>query len=56
MSATPASSTSAPLDPALEAAMVSLREARAAALLEFARIPSISALPEHADDMVSAAE
>jgi len=56
MSATPASSTSAPLDPALEAALVSLREARAAALLEFARIPSISALPEHAGDMVSAAE
>jgi acetylornithine deacetylase/succinyl-diaminopimelate desuccinylase-like protein len=50
----PAASTA--LDPGLEAAMVSLRAARAAALLEFARIPSISALPEHAADMVTAAE
>ena len=32
------------------------REARAASLLELARIPSISALPEHAADMVRAAE
>jgi acetylornithine deacetylase/succinyl-diaminopimelate desuccinylase-like protein len=52
----PVTAASNALDPALEAAMVALREARAAALLEFARIPSISALPEHAGDMVTAAE
>ena len=45
-----------PIDPAVEAALVSSREARAAALLEFARIPSISTQPEHAADMMAAAE
>lgn len=46
----------APIDPAVEAALQASRAARADALLEFARIPSISALPEHAADMVTAAE
>jgi acetylornithine deacetylase/succinyl-diaminopimelate desuccinylase-like protein len=45
-----------PVDPAVEAALVASREARAAALLEFSRIPSISTQPEHAADMVDAAE
>src|SRR3974390_608628 len=45
-----------PIDPAVEAALVPSREARAAALLEFARIPSISTQPEHAADMMAAAE
>lgn len=44
-----------PIDPAVEAALVASREARAETLLEFARIPSISTQPEHAADMVSAA-
>jgi len=47
---------STPIDPAVEAALASSREGRAAALLEFAAIPSISTQPEHADDMVAAAE
>jgi len=45
-----------PIDPAVEAALQASREARTESLLEFARIPSISALPEHAADMVTAAE
>ena len=45
-----------PIDPAIEAALASSAGARAEALLEFARIPSVSALPEHAEDMVRAAE
>ena len=45
-----------PIDPAVEAALAASKDARAEALLEFARIPSISALPEHAPDMVAAAE
>jgi acetylornithine deacetylase/succinyl-diaminopimelate desuccinylase-like protein len=45
-----------PIDPAIEAALASSAEARAEALLEFARIPSVSSLPEHAEDMVRAAE
>ncbi len=45
-----------PIDPAIEAALDASREARSDALLELARIPSISALPEHAPDMVAAAE
>ncbi len=52
----PPTSDSAPIDPLVEQALVDARDARAEALLEFARIPSISALPEHAQDMVSAAE
>lgn len=46
----------APIDPAVEAALEASRDARAEALLEFARIPSVSALPEHAADMETAAE
>jgi acetylornithine deacetylase/succinyl-diaminopimelate desuccinylase-like protein len=45
-----------PIDPLVEQALVASRDARAEPLLEFARIPSISALPEHAEDMVAAAE
>ena len=45
-----------PIDPAVEAALEASRDARAEALLEFARIPSVSALPEHAGDMLRAAE
>ncbi len=45
-----------PIDPAIEAALRASREARSDALLELARIPSISAMPEHAPDMVTAAE
>jgi acetylornithine deacetylase/succinyl-diaminopimelate desuccinylase-like protein len=45
-----------PIDPAVEAALRVSSEARAEALLEFARIPSVSALPEHAGDMWRAAE
>ena len=46
----------APIDPAVEAALQATVDARAEALLEFARIPSVSALPEHAGDVVLAAE
>lgn len=45
-----------PIDPAIEAVLAASAQARAEALLEFARIPSVSALPEHAQDMVRAAE
>jgi acetylornithine deacetylase/succinyl-diaminopimelate desuccinylase-like protein len=45
-----------PIDPAVEEALVAAADARVEALLEFARIPSVSALPEHAQDMVRAAE
>ena len=45
-----------PIDPAIEAALVASREARAQALLDFARIPSISTEPAHAADMVAAAD
>jgi acetylornithine deacetylase/succinyl-diaminopimelate desuccinylase-like protein len=45
-----------PIDLDVEAALDASREARAEALLEFARIPSVSALPEHAGDMRTAAE
>jgi acetylornithine deacetylase/succinyl-diaminopimelate desuccinylase-like protein len=45
-----------PIDLDIEAALDESREARAEALLELARIPSVSALPEHAPDMVTAAE
>ena len=37
-----------PIDPAVEAALVASREARIESLLELARIPSVSALHEHA--------
>ncbi|HEY4753440.1 MAG TPA: M20/M25/M40 family metallo-hydrolase, partial [Candidatus Limnocylindrales bacterium] len=47
---------STPIDPTVEAALTASREARAAALLEFARIPSISTDPAHSADMVTAAE
>ena len=45
-----------PIDPAVEAALQDSRDARAESLLAFARIPSISSLPEHAPDMTTAAE
>jgi acetylornithine deacetylase/succinyl-diaminopimelate desuccinylase-like protein len=45
-----------PIDPAVEAALVASTAARAEALLEFCRIPSVSSLPEHAEEMVRAAE
>ncbi len=47
---------STPIDPAVEAALQASREARAASLLEFAAIPSVSTDPAHASDMVAAAE
>jgi len=56
MTETPADPEPQPIDSAVEAALEASREARAAALLELARIPSVSALPEHAPDMVAAAE
>jgi acetylornithine deacetylase/succinyl-diaminopimelate desuccinylase-like protein len=45
-----------PIDPAVEAALQASTEARADALLEFARIPSVSAQPEFAGDVARAAE
>lgn len=45
-----------PIDLDIEAALDASREARAEALLEFARIPSVSCQPEHAADMRNAAE
>jgi acetylornithine deacetylase/succinyl-diaminopimelate desuccinylase-like protein len=45
-----------PIDPAVEAALQASAEARADALLEFARIPSVSAQPEFAADVARAAE
>ena len=45
-----------PIDPAVEAALADSREARIESLLEIARIPSVSALHEHAPDMVATAE
>jgi len=46
----------APIDPAIESALDASADSRRDALLEFARIPSISALPSHAKDMAKAAE
>jgi acetylornithine deacetylase/succinyl-diaminopimelate desuccinylase-like protein len=45
-----------PIDPAVEAALVASTDDRANALLEFARIPSVSAQPEFAADVARAAE
>jgi acetylornithine deacetylase/succinyl-diaminopimelate desuccinylase-like protein len=45
-----------PIDPAIEAHLDARREARHASYLELLRIPSISALPEHAPDCRRAAE
>jgi acetylornithine deacetylase/succinyl-diaminopimelate desuccinylase-like protein len=56
MSDLPTAPDATPIDPLVERALVESRQARAESLLEFARIPSISALPEHAGDMVTAAE
>ena len=56
MSETSTAPETAPIDPAVEAALVASREARIESLLEFARIPSVSALHEHAGDMVATAE
>ena len=44
------------IDPAVEEALVAAADDRVASLLEFAAIPSVSALPEHAQDVVRAAE
>ncbi|MEO8208651.1 MAG: dipeptidase [Chloroflexota bacterium] len=44
------------LDPALDAHLGETREARLASYFEFLRIPSVSTLPEHAPDMLRAAE
>jgi Acetylornithine deacetylase/Succinyl-diaminopimelate desuccinylase and related deacylases len=44
------------IDPALEAQLEATIEARHASYLEFLRIPSISALPQHAGDCRKAAE
>ena len=45
-----------PIDLDVEAALDASLDDRIEALLEFARIPSVSALPEHAPDMLTAAE
>ena len=45
-----------PIDPAVEAALRDSAAARRDALLELTRIPSISALPANAPDMVTAAQ
>ncbi len=44
------------IDPAVEDALRASEEARRESLLELVRIPSISALPAHREDMVTAAE
>ena len=44
------------VDPAVEAQLEATREARLESYLEFLRIPSISALPEHVGDRRRAAE
>ena len=51
MTDTAAAPDAHPIDPAVEAALQASAGARAEALLEFARIPSVSALPEHAADV-----
>ena len=45
-----------PLDADLEGHLVAERDATIEQLLELVRIPSVSALPQHADDMVTTAE
>ena len=45
-----------PLDDALEAHLAATRDDRLERLMAFVRIPSVSALPAHAADMVTAAE
>ena len=45
-----------PIDLDIEAALDESRDARAEALLEFARIPSVAREPEHAGDVRAAAE
>ena len=45
-----------PIDPAIEAALQASRDARIEALLEIARIPSVSSLHEHGADMVATAD
>jgi acetylornithine deacetylase/succinyl-diaminopimelate desuccinylase-like protein len=47
---------STPIHPAVESALVMSTETRRAALLELARIPSVSTLPAHREAMVTAAE
>ena len=45
-----------PIDLDVEAALDASHDARIEALLEFARIPSVSSLPAHSADMVAAAD
>ena len=45
-----------PIHPAVEAALLGSEAARRESLLELVRIPSISALPAHREDMVTAAQ
>ncbi len=49
-------SDASPIDPAIEAALQASRDARIESLLELARIPSVSALHEHAGDVAAAAD
>ena len=56
MTETAAAPDAQPIDPAVEAALQASFDARANNLLEFVRIPSISAQPEYADDVARAAE
>jgi acetylornithine deacetylase/succinyl-diaminopimelate desuccinylase-like protein len=56
MTDTAAAPDANPIDPAIEAALQASADARAETLLEFARIPSVSALPEHAADVARAAD
>jgi len=56
LSPTTAGQASASTDPALETYLEASREARHASYLELLRIPSISALSEHAPDCLRAAE
>ncbi len=56
MSETGTASETSPIDAAVEAALEASREARIESLLQLARIPSVSALHEHAGDMVATAE
>jgi acetylornithine deacetylase/succinyl-diaminopimelate desuccinylase-like protein len=56
MTETAAAPEAHPIDPDIEAALQASAESRADSLLEFARIPSISAQPEYTGDVARAAE
>src|SRR6188472_3212674 len=56
MTDTTAAPEASPVDPAVEAALRASADSRANALLEFVRIPSVSAQPEYAGDVARAAE